>query len=74
MDPKVRSKVRAAVKKIKEDMKSDPDLRQRVDENHVRVLVEHGKLNFKEVVAADDIKWCPGATQTCSDVKQSLQN
>jgi hypothetical protein len=55
-------------------MKNDPDLRRRVDENHVRVLVEHGKLNFKEVIAADDIKWCPGATQTCSDVKRSLQN
>jgi len=65
MDAKTRTKIRNAVEKIHSDMKSDPELRKQVAQNHVRVLAERGGLNLPEIIAAHDM-WCEGTTRACS--------
>ena len=64
MDAKTRTRIRNAVKKIHSDMKSDPELRKQVAQNHVRVLSERGGLNLSEIVVAHDM-FCEGTTGTC---------
>ena len=64
MDVSTQTKIRNAVKKIRADMENDPEVRQQVAQNHIRVLAERGGLSLPEIIAAHDM-WCAGTTGTC---------
>jgi len=64
MDAKTQTKIRKAVEKIHAQMKSDPELRKQVAQNHIRVLAERGGLNLHDIIAAHDM-WCEGTTGAC---------
>ena len=70
MDPKLRKKVRDAVKTIRKEMDENPKLREEVKKNHIRVLHKQGKLNLKAIIAAHDMNWCkPGlSTGGCPEM------
>jgi hypothetical protein len=46
-------------------MKSDPAVRAKVMDNHIKLLNERG-LTFAEIKAAHDMEWCEGTTGICN--------
>jgi hypothetical protein len=65
MEAERRKKIRAVVKKLRAEMKKNPDTHQEVKKNRIRALAERGGLNLDEIIAAHDIQWCAGATNGC---------
>lgn len=63
MGKKPGKNVRETIKKIREDMKTDPALRKAVKNNHIRVLASYD-LELPEIIEAYDQR-CRGAGGTC---------